>query len=308
MNALLNVFPVTNNYAVKDPLIKYSDNWSFPTNLLASLVGLGQVHRGTPWQTFYLKDADLIKYAMVDLAGTTNYAGTNTWMQWTGDFDAKDAALMAPVSDWRLAGLLMSLLNTNDATQLFSVNDPSLADWQGVLNGLTVYSNSASAVFFNSPLTFDTYAIASNSPPALVIANAITQARASQPTQNYFSIGDILAAPALTRQSPFLNLGSTAFGQQQMNYGISDADYEAIPVGLLPLLRPDSIGILTPTNGGWNLSFSGADGYVYALQTSTNLMDWNTVSTNTPGQGGFTVPASPAAGSPNQFFRSVLLP
>ena len=124
----------------------------------------------------------------------------------------------------------------------------------------------------------------------------------------HFSIGDILAAPVLTRLSPFLNLGSTAFGQQQMNYGITDWEYEAIPAQLLPLLRPDSLGTLTPTNRGWNLWFSGADGYEYALQTSTNLQDWSSVSTNSPVQGGFGVPVIPANGSRRQFFRSVLLP
>ena len=40
-----------------------------------------------------------------------------------------------------------------------------------------------------------------------------------------------------------------------VHYGITDAAYEAIPVQLLPQLRPDSIGTLTPTNGGWNLFF-----------------------------------------------------
>lgn len=287
MDELAGVIPVTNNYAVKDPLVEGSDNWNFPTNLLSSLATLGQVHRGTPWQTFYLKDADMI-YPFVNPNGTTNYLGTNTWMQWTGDFDANDATLMAPVSDWHLAGLLMSLLNTNNATQLFSVNDPNIADWQKLLNGLIVYSNSAPVVFQTTPPTFDTYFMASNSPQALVIANGVAQARDSQLNSNFYSIGDILAA--LTEKSPFLNLGSTGFGQQQMNYGITDWEYEAIPAQLLPLLRPDSIGTLTPTNGSWNLWFSGADGYAYVLQTSTNLLNWNNVSTNSPVQGGFNVP------------------
>jgi hypothetical protein len=307
MDGLANLIPVTNNYACKDPLIEFSDNWCFPTNLLQSLVGLGQVHRGTPWQTFYLKDVDFTKDYTLS-AGYANYVGTNTWMQWTGDFDANDAMHMAPVNDWRLAGLLMSLLNSNNPAQLFSVNDPNLADWQNILNGLTVYSNSAPMVFPGTPPTFDTYVLASNSPQALVIATALAQARAARGGAGYNSIGDILATPVLSKNSPFLNLGSTAFGQQQMNYGIADWEYEAIPAQLLPLLRPDSIGTLTPTNGGWSLWFSGADGYDYALQTSADLVNWNNVSTNSPVQGGFTVPIAPAAGASNQFFRAVLLP
>ena len=304
---LITAIPVTNNYACIDPLVYGSDSWDFPTNLMQSLSGLGQVHRGTPWQTVYLKDADLLKI-YIGVGGTITHVGTSTWMQWTGDMDANDAALMAPVSDWQLAGLLMSLLNTNDPTQLFSVNDSNVADWQNLLNGLVVYSNSAPIVVATTPLQFTTYTIASNSPQAAAIASAIVQTRASQSSPVFYSIGDILATPALTEQSPFLNLGSTAFGQQQMNYGINDVEYEAIPTQLLPLLRPDSIGSLVTANGGWNLQFSGADGYCYLLQTSTNLIDWYSIGTNQPVQGSFSVPVGPAVASPGQFFRTMLVP
>ena len=32
---------------------------TFPTNAILSVESLGQVHRGTPWQTLYLKSSDL---------------------------------------------------------------------------------------------------------------------------------------------------------------------------------------------------------------------------------------------------------
>jgi hypothetical protein len=305
MAYLANVDTNAYNLAFKDPLVWWSDAWNFPTNLLPSLVGLGQVHRGTPWQTIYLKATNVLEETSSFGNEGLQNIGTNTWMQWTGDPDANDAALMAPVSDWRLAGLLMSVLNTNDATRLFSVNDPNIADWQNLLNGLTVYSNSTALALPGVTPTFDTYVMASNSPQASVIADGIIQTKSSQ---MFYSIGDILATPALTDGSPFLNLGNAGFGQQQMNYGINDTAYEAIPAQLLPLLRPDSIGSLAPTNGGWTLWFSGADGYDYVLQTSTDLMNWSAVSTNCPVQGGFNAPVSPPAGSPSQFYRSVLLP
>src|ERR1019366_8423261 len=191
----------------------------------------------------------------------------------------------APVNDWRLAGLLMSLLNTNDVNILLSVNDPNTTDWQNVLNGLIAYSNSLPVVSIGSQLQFDTYVISSNSPQVLVIVNGTnginaTRANTNQaPFQSFTHAGDILATPALTERSPFLDLA-----QQQTKYGIPDWAYEAIPAQLLPLLRTDSLGTLTPTNGGWNLWFSGADGYDYAVQASTNLVDWSSVSTNSPVQ------------------------
>jgi hypothetical protein len=296
---LLDQIPnmVANSYAYKDSLVYAADDWNFPTNLLSSLGGLGQVHRGTPWQTFYLKDVDLLE----------NNFGLNTWMQWTADFNTNDAMLMAPVIDRQLAGLLMSVLNTNDPTQLFSVNDPNPADWRNVLNGLIVYSNSAPTVVAVTPVQFDIYTMAGSSPQASAVANGVGQAKSNQDNQRFYSIGSVCAAPELSGQSPFLNLGGGGFGQQQTNYGITDIEYEAIPAQLLPLLRPDSFGVLAGTNGSLSLSFSGADGYVYALQSTTNLLNWNTISTNYPTKGSFTAPV-PMPSSLNQFFRSMLIP
>jgi hypothetical protein len=298
------------NVSYKDPLIWGSDNWNFPTNLLPGLVGLGQVHRGTPWQTVDLKSTNILLYSVNNGNNGPINAGTNTWAVLTGDMltdnygQYHDAALMAPVSDWRLAGLLMSLLNTNAATQLFSVNDPNMADWQNVFNGLTVYSNTAIAIPNTAPI-FETDVMTSNSPQATIVADGIATVKAGMtPNQTFNSIGDILAAPELSLNSPWLNTSSV----NQLKYGITDTEYEAIPAQLLPLLRPDSIGTLTATNGGWNLRFTGADGFNYAVQSSPDLANWTNVSTNAPTQGGFTVPIPGTSGSPNFFYRSVLLP
>ena len=73
-------------------------------------------------------------------------------------------------------------------------------------------------------------------------------------------------------------------------------------------MRPDSIGTVSATNGGWNLGFSGADGYAYVLQSSTDLVNWEAVSTNHPVQGSFNVPVPDMSISPNRFYRSVLFP
>jgi len=301
MKTLAYTVVAANTYACRDPLVYSPDYWNFPSNLVADLTGLGQVHRGTPWQTIYLKDADLTK----TYSSTTS--GTNSWMAWSGDLDVNDAMLMAPVNDWHLAGLILSLLNSNDPTQLLSVNDSNPADWQAAMDGTVAYSNSLPVVTSSSPLQFDTYIVSSNSPQAFAMANAILQLRTNSAKPWFYSVGDILSASALSGQSPFLNPGSSAYGQQQSNYAIPDAVYEAIPAQLLLKLRPDSIGSIAYTNNGWNLMFSGADNYSYAVQTSTDLMNWLTLSTNQPVQGWFSVPITgPVIG--NQYFRTQLLP
>ena len=118
------------------------------------------------------------------------------------------------------------------------------------------------------------------------------------------SPGDVLATPALSISSPWLN----APDQNHLDYDISDEAYEAIPSQLLPRLRPDSFGALVFTNGGWSARFSGSDAFTYQVQASTNLVDWQTVGTNQPSAGTFDIPAVVTPGSTRSFYRSVLLP
>ena len=296
MAELANVSTNAFDPAFKDPLVWQPDDWNFPSGNGLPLATLGQVHRGTPWQTVYLKASNVLH--------ENGSIGTNTWAQWTGDLDPFDAALSAPVNDWRLAGLLVALLNTNDPAQLMSVNDRNTADWLNVLGTITVQTNSASLPFRFVVPQFESYVMLSNSPQALIIASAIAQSKTIQPGQTFNSLGDILATPELTVNSPWLNTSTVG----RVDFGISDEAYEAIPAQLLLLLRPDSVGAMIQVNGGWNIQFSGSDGFAYALQTSTNLVNWNVVSTNYPVQGSFSVPIQSVPNLQERFYRSVLLP
>jgi hypothetical protein len=290
------------NSIYKDPLVWSPDYWNFPTNLLSDLTELGQVHRGTPWQSVYFKAGNVIQPDSVN--------GTNTWAAWSGDWNFLDAAMMAPVNDWQLASVIIAVLNTNDVTQLISVNDPNLSDWSNLLNGLIVYSNSVPLPPFQLPIggliptpTFDTYVMAGDSTQAGTIAASIAANRSARQNQSFNSIGDILSDPDLTQNSPWLNYTNLS----QVQYGITDSAYEAIPAQLLLLLRPDSVGALSLTNGLINLQFSGSDAYCYEVQESTNLANWISITTNNPVQGGFNL-AIPVPSAPEMYYRSVLLP
>ncbi|MDP6252849.1 MAG: hypothetical protein QGI20_13005, partial [Verrucomicrobiota bacterium] len=59
------------NFYAKDPLITGSEAWQFPTNKFPSIGWLGRVHRGTSWQTMYLKSG---------VSSLTN------WWAWSGSF------------------------------------------------------------------------------------------------------------------------------------------------------------------------------------------------------------------------------
>lgn len=305
--------PASNwDLGLKDPLVRYSDDWNFPTNPPPDLSWLGQVHRGTPWQTIYLK---------------SRAVDWTSWLPWTGDFlvspgmpSMLDAALTHPTNDWRLASLLVSLLSANDPRSLLSVNDPSLADWTGALDGLTALTNTSSdSALRNFQLLLPPQTVPmqvdANSPQAGLIATGVAALRAGQPGQRFLQAGDVLAAPELSVASPFLNQGSLtntmirpAVYTYQQTYGISEAAYEALPSQLLPRLRPDSVASILPGAGPLQVQFTGADGYRYSVQTSSNLVDWADVCTNYPSNGQFLFEDAPPASAGRRFYRSVLLP
>jgi hypothetical protein len=283
------------NPAVKDPLIWTSDYWDFPSGEPLSFATIGRIHRGTPWQTIYLKSAD------------TN--GVD-WQYWTGDglywsinnHFVSDASLSRPVRDRDLISLLGPVLSTNDPTRQLSINNPSTNAWLGILDGLVVETNNP------FPLATDTTIISSNSPEAAAIVQGIFSTRANTtvfPNQTFPRLGDVLASPALAEQSPFLNTNSL---QSFTAGGLSDEMFESLPSQLLPLLRKDFFGSLIQTNHQSLVQFTGNDFCTYAVEASPNLVDWMILSTNQPDKGVFqvTVPSTP--GAPAQFFRSVLLP
>jgi hypothetical protein len=282
--------PNAYNMALIDPLVRSSDDWNFPDSQPLSLAMFGSVHRGTPWQTIFLKATNIL--AATGAVG--KLPGLYLWTNWTGNMNVDDAILSAPTNDWRLASLLVSLLNTNDPHQLLSVNDPNTNSWLGVLGGLTVLTSSSSS----GPLTATV--MTSDSPQAALIADAISRARGSQPGQHYRDLGDILATPELSVASPWLNQGNTNV--------ITDAAYEIIPSQLLPLLRPDPVGSIAQADTAWQVLFSGFDGYAYAVEVSTNLQDWTAISTNYPSGGAFNFPNTVTPGSDRRFYRSMLLP
>jgi hypothetical protein len=280
--------------AVRDPMVTRSDDWDFPCNQGLNPAWLGRVHRGTPWQTLFLKSTNILGSPLLS-------QGLFAWEQWTGNAAVRpnwkgdgapmlDVLATAPTNDWSIVGLLTTLFNTNDLRTLVSVNQPSASAWAGLLDGITVLTNI-------SPDQFDSALMTSNSSQALEIATGLNNARAGEPNHQFGSIGEILATPELSDASPWLNV---------TNGFASDAALEIIPSQLLPRLRPDSIGSVSWTNEVLQVQFTGIDDYAYAVQVSSNLVDWSLVSTNYPSNGIFSLRQMPSTNSVQTFYRSVL--
>ena len=236
------------NLMLKDPLAWGSDNWDFPGTQYPALGWLGRVHRGTPWQTVYLKAHNILH--MTDNLG--NNIGTNLWTQWTGDTAQTvfghyfDAVNSGPLQDRQLFDLFTTRFNDNSAHGTLPVNQTHLAAWSAVFGGMVVLSNStvnptASVRPVTTYFTIDPAGVMGSSSPLGQIVNSINAARSVYTNTDglvgtFEHIGDVLSAPSLTEQSPFLNSADPT----QAKYGISDEIYEWLPQQALGLLRAGS--------------------------------------------------------------------
>jgi len=146
--------------------------------------------------------------------------------------------------------------------------------------------------------------MSSHSPQAAAIAAAIDAQRRARPGQRFFGVADVLSVPELSTASPWLDQSTST----QMRQGISDEAYEIIPTQLLLRLRPDSVATPVPGDGEARIRFTGSDDYSYAIEVSSNLVDWRAIATNSPTHGviEFAEPFPPAA--PQRFYRSSVLP
>ncbi|HLX94702.1 MAG TPA: hypothetical protein VKU37_03060 [Verrucomicrobiae bacterium] len=250
------------NLALKDPLVWRSDDWDFPTYELPTVGWLGRVHRGTPWQTVYLKSPDILQQQ--NAGGVI--IGTNTWAQWTGDSALAsgqfyDAANTAPVQDRLLFDNFTTAFNDNASRGTLSVNvgasdtnnlQAGLAAWSALLSGVIALSNNAVDATIstnagmqhaNSIAYYTSFPVNPAGPGGMGSVLGQLVANINQTRTNFVNAdglvgtfehaGDVLATPALTTQSPFLNWNDAA---QQAN-GINDEMYEWLPQQVMSLLR-----------------------------------------------------------------------
>ena len=237
----------TNLLAVKDPMVTCSDDWNFPTNKLPTVGWLGRVHRGTPWQTVFLKASDVLAYQSYFNVYGNN--GPSLWVDWTGNVNPFDVTNTAPKQDRLLFDLFTTGFNDNATRGTLSVNQPHLAAWSALFSGIMVLSNSAVNPPISQTASSMTNYTAFPIPPAgpgtnsgtWQLWNGISQTRAI--VSNYDGVvgtfehvGDILVVPQLTERSPFLNWNNSV----QQRSGISDEMYEWLPQQVMSLLREGS--------------------------------------------------------------------
>jgi hypothetical protein len=177
----------TQRYIFGDPGMFSSTNWQFPTNLFPSVGWLGRVHRGTPWQTIYLKSDDLTN-------GPGWGAATSPTTPWV------NSPFTYPTNDWSLIDLFTAVPNDNAARGLLSVNQTNDAAWAAVFAGVIALTNGASPDLPVMGIPINPTSDVSNLVDAI---NGINATRATNANGLFHHIGDILQASTLSVNSPF---------------------------------------------------------------------------------------------------------
>jgi hypothetical protein len=209
--------PTLFDLSIKDPGVSRSDDWEFPTNKFPNIGWLGRIHRGTPWQTVYLK---------------APIANLDLWRKWSGNgiivtnWDGKgstnfDAELSMPFRDRYILDMFTAAPNDNATRGQLSINQTNLAAWSAVLAGVIALTNVVSDSDFannpflrpsNNPVVINPAGVydpfnRQTFPPMVRIVEAINNARANTnlfPKKVFTRLGDLLSVPELTVGAPYL--------------------------------------------------------------------------------------------------------
>jgi hypothetical protein len=205
---------IGNNMLFKDPLMngttRYaSTNWAFPTNKFPGVGWIGRVHRGTPWQTVYLK---------ADATNSLQWQAvwTNSWVKSIETY---------PTNDWALVDVFTTAPNDNAARGLLSVNQTNDAAWAAVFAGVVTPTNvpGTTNLFGHAITPIGDVQYLMDSP------YGINNQRTNYPNGIFHKVGDILGAASLTTDpNGFLN-GDAAY--------FTDDIVERIPQQTLSLLK-----------------------------------------------------------------------
>jgi hypothetical protein len=233
--------PTAYNPVYIDPLITRSDDWQFPNYKLPNVGWIGRVHRGTPWQTIYLKSTSTVGYDDNGVRGEPTPAlGLSGWYNpqrvrgTTNEFGLPNYA--TPDLDRKFLDLFTVAPNASSTRGQVSVNQTGEASWSAVLGGVQVLTNQTGNLGgLNVSGSGGGVVIEPGSVALQRIIAGINATRDAAPYSGQFRTrGDLLAVPELSISSPYLNRLAPGFAIEE---NLSDVALERIPQQIMSLLR-----------------------------------------------------------------------
>lgn len=209
------------NYSEKDPGVKSPNFWNFPSQKFPNIGWLGRVHRGTPWQTVFLK-------------GVPPSYVLNNWQTHMG---AAYTPETFPSSDWSMLDLFTTAMHPDVTRGRLSINQTNLAAWSAVFSGVVTATNDFDADGFPIP---DDRVIGPGhlDPNVPVLVDAINRTRTNlvYADKQFRRLGELLGTPELSYASPYLN-GVPEADKRTAQSPLTDIDFERLPGQILSLLK-----------------------------------------------------------------------
>ena len=210
------------NMLLKDSGVRKSDDWDFPTNQVPTIGWLGRIHRGTAWQTIYLK---------------AGMAPLSDWRKFSLD------PWSHPTNDWRLIDVFTTAIHPNASHGQLSVNQTNFAAWSALLSGVIALDSVTpeADILDGKPYSYQPKVIQPSSQELLTIYEAIQKRREQMPDKVFRRLGDLLSVPELTfgftnspqpTYSPYVTPAAMGLIESP-----TDQVYERIPQQILSLLK-----------------------------------------------------------------------
>ncbi len=226
--------------SLRDPGVRTSDLWGFPTNRLPTIGWIGRVHRGTPWQSVYLKSepASLPEFQTIVGGFPSGEDASLRKRVGTVRRSLSAARAMHPSVDARLLDVFTTSVHPNATRGRLSINQTNLAAWSAVFSGVDLRLAKRS-IGGGGNLWQPTNYIAE--PAALdtnltVVVNAINRERSAR-QRDFHRVSELLSVPELTSASPYLRDDKFPTENPTGHDRITDADYERIPEQIFSLLK-----------------------------------------------------------------------
>ncbi len=225
--------------SLRDPGVKSSDLWRFPTNRLPSIGWIGRIHRGTPWQSIYLKSQQPAVREFAEIIGGRPRQNLDNATNSTIRRSASVVRSLMPDADARLLDIFTTTIHPNATRGRMSINQTNLASWSAVFSGVdlrlarSVINEDGQAIWVPTNYVAEPAGLDTN---LLPVFSAIIEAHQNR-NREFSRLSELIAIPQLSTLSPYLTAERFAAAQPVGNDFLTDADYERIPEQLFGLLK-----------------------------------------------------------------------
>jgi len=278
--------PQDRDARLKDPGVRKTDDFDFPSGSRVNVRWLDRIHRGTPWQTLYF-DRDM--------------AALSDWIRQFPD------PMAHPTNDWKVIKHLRAWLGPLASVSPTRVLNNTIVGNYGsgiwIESGSGVWIDSRTATVMNNVVAFNTSGL---------IAEGGEFNRNCAFGNGTGNEGDVSGSPqfvnaaigdySVLATSPLIDAGDA----RALAWTERPVLGAAVDIGALEF-GPDGVPVFTfhrtsPTE--YALALRGFSGQSYVVEASTNLVNWTAITTNIAVMGSILLQDADGTNYSHRFYRA----